>query len=1158
MVALLGPVEIGPPGGPVAPVAQPRLRVLLGLLAVAAGRAVTAEALVDGVWGEEWSPGREKNLHSQVYQLRRRLDALEPGAGPGQGGARLARAGPGYQLVLGQGELDVAVFRDLAERGREAARTGDAAGARALFIQALQLWRGAALADAVPLCSRLAGEAARLEELRLAVVEERVGADLTLGRHGEAAGELAALVAEFPLRERLAALLMTALYRCGRRGEALAVYESTRRVLAGELGLDPGPELAGLQAKVLADDPALAAPAPAAPPAMVPAPVTLGPAAGAVPRPSLAPSEVAAGAAQRQLVERGDFLALLEGLLDEAVGGTGRLVFLGGEAGVGKSAVAAALASTAAGPVVRRGCCDNITTAEPLGPLVDALPELARVLDAEAGVSRFRLFQHVREVLAGSLLLLVLEDVHWADEATLDVLRFVGRRLSGAQLMILATFRSEEVGGDHPLSLVLGDLASLPGVVRMHLPALTAAGVQLLVDRAGSALDADDVYRRTGGNPFYVTEVLAAGDEHVPATVRDAVQARVSRLSPAGREVAAAAAVLGPRAEAGLLAGVAGQPLAAVDECLHHGVLVADGEAVSFRHELARLVVEQSLPHAVRADAHDQALAQLAARGSGDHRRLAYHAAGCGDRAAVLHHAPLAAARAARLGAHREAADQFQLVLRHHDLPDRRRAVLLEQLSYECYLTDQLERARICRLAALEIHQQLNDVLDIGTSQRWLSRVSWMLGRNADSERYAAAAIATLETLAQVRELAMAYSNMAQLRMLAFDTAEAVRWGTKAIELAHELGDRETEMHALNNVGTALAWAGDDSEGHARLTQSLSLALRSDAHEHAARAYTNLGSVSVESRTFSDADQYLRVGIAYCADRDLDHWRLIMTASLAHSQAEQGHYAAAEQSLAEVMRYPDTSPPTRVAALVVAGALAARRGGDSAPPLDEALQTALRTGDTQNLVPVAAARAEAAWIAGHHSAIVTEVGRAWAGAVAHEQQWALGELSWWLRAAGEHRRVPVPPARPFALMLAGEHRAAASQWQALGCPLWSAYALARSPEMRDAQECLDILGRLGAAAVRRAVLRDRHASGLPVPRGPRPASRAHPCGLTAREVEVLGLLADGLSYAEVAERLILSEKTVGHHVSAVLRKLGEPTRSRAVAAAVRRGILTPK
>ncbi len=235
------------------------------------------------------------------------------------------------------------------------------------------------------------------------------------------------------------------------------------------------------------------------------------------------------------LVERADFLASLRGLLSEALDGSGRLVFLGGEAGVGKTTLATALADAAAGPVVRRGSCDNVTTAEALGPILDALPELAVAVDDEAGVSRLRLFQKVRDFLSGSPMVLLLEDVHWADEATLDILRFLGRRLAGSRLMILATFRSEEVGRDHPLSLVMGDLAALPGVIRMQLPALSAAGVRQLLDAAGSALDADAIFQRTGGNPFYVTEVLAAGSETVPATVRDAVLARVARLSRAGR-----------------------------------------------------------------------------------------------------------------------------------------------------------------------------------------------------------------------------------------------------------------------------------------------------------------------------------------------------------------------------------------------------------------------------------------------------------------------------------------------------------------------------------------------------------------------------------------------------------------------------------------------
>src|ERR1700755_1003742 len=195
------------------------------------------------------------------------------------------------------------------------------------------------------------------------------------------------------------------------------------------------------------------------------------------------------------LIERAGFLASLEGLLREALEGSGRLVFLGGEAGVGKTTLAAGLAD-AAGPAVRRGSCDNVTTAEALGPILDAFPELIAAVDADASPSRLRLFRKVREALSGSPMLLLLEDVHWADEATLDILRYLGRRLAGLRLMILATFRSEEVGRDHPLTVVMGDLAGQPGVVRMQLPALSLAGVRQLLSAAGSAADAGGEFRR--------------------------------------------------------------------------------------------------------------------------------------------------------------------------------------------------------------------------------------------------------------------------------------------------------------------------------------------------------------------------------------------------------------------------------------------------------------------------------------------------------------------------------------------------------------------------------------------------------------------------------------------------------------------------------------
>jgi DNA-binding CsgD family transcriptional regulator len=256
-----------------------------------------------------------------------------------------------------------------------------------------------------------------------------------------------------------------------------------------------------------------------------------------------------------------------------------------------------------------------------------------------------------------------------------------------------------------------------------------------------------------------------------------------------------------------------------------------------------------------------------------------------------------------------------------------------------------------------------------------------------------------------------------------------------------------------------------------------------------------------------------------------------------------------------VLSRPDAAPVARMTAAPVAGILACRRGEPDPGCLAEAATLAEGTGEEQRLVPVAAARAEAAWLAGRIGDVVAEVDLAWATAVEHANPWALGELSWWLATAGVRRAVPVPVAEPFRLMLDGAWTAAADAWTALGCPLWAALALGASPDAADGRRALEIVDRLGAAGVRRALLRTRSASGVPVPRGPRPSSRGNPAGLTSRELEVLALLVQGLSNAEVADRLFLSEKTVGHHVSAVLRKLGEPTRSRAVAAALRRRIV---
>ena len=531
LVALLGPVEIGPAGGLMAGVAQPQLRVLLGLLAVAAGRVVSTETLVEGVWGEDWSPRREQNLHTLVYRLRRWLAALEPGAGP-----RLARVGGGYRLALGPGELDAGVFQDVAGRGRAAAQAGDTERARELFGQASALWRGAALADAAPLCSRLAGEAARLEEARLAVLEERVRCDLALGRHGEVAGELAGLVAEFPLRERLAVLLMTALYRCGRRGEALAAYDRSRRVLAEELGLDPGPELAGLQAQVLADDPALGAPAPP--------PGARGAAPGVVPRQLPAGVGFFAGR-EAELKE-------LDALLDQAGldsgangdGGPGGAVVISavaGMAGVGKTALAVHWARRVAGRFPDGQLYANlrgfdpgaaVTPEEAAGWFLVALGVPTAQIPADAQ-ARYGLY---RSVLAGRRVLIVLDNA--ADATQVRPL------LPGSPgCLVVVTSRS-----------ALAGLVTAEGAWPLRLGLLSPdEAVRLLAVRLGP--------ERVAAEPEAVAD-LTARCGHLPlALAVMAARAAADAKLPLGMLAGQLAGATGARAVAPGTAGLGPGPL---------------------------------------------------------------------------------------------------------------------------------------------------------------------------------------------------------------------------------------------------------------------------------------------------------------------------------------------------------------------------------------------------------------------------------------------------------------------------------------------------------------------------------------------------------------------------------------------------------------------
>ncbi|MCW2759619.1 MAG: helix-turn-helix transcriptional regulator, partial [Nocardioidaceae bacterium] len=368
------------------------------------------------------------------------------------------------------------------------------------------------------------------------------------------------------------------------------------------------------------------------------------------------------------LVEREEQHARLAGLLADVERGAGALALVTGEAGIGKtSLVRGFCAGLPSGVRVLRGGCDPVEAPRPLGPLhevgLQVGGQLAVVLAGdEARLHRFRALQ---ETLAtGPLTVLVVEDVHWADDATLDLLTFLGRRADSLRALVVLTSRDR--AGHVRADRVIGDLVSLPTVHRIEVPALTVAGLRAL----GEVEDAELLHRRTGGNPFFVTEVLASGRAGMPTNVRDAVLSRTADLSAGAREVVELVSVVPDRADLELVRAATAAEPGSLDECQAAGLLVPTPRGLGFRHEIAREAVESSLTAARSAELHATVLRELSRRPGSPDAVLSHHADLAGEGAAVLRHAPRAAIQASRLGAHRESVIHLDRALRYADRLD--------------------------------------------------------------------------------------------------------------------------------------------------------------------------------------------------------------------------------------------------------------------------------------------------------------------------------------------------------------------------------------------------------------------------------------------------------------------------------------------------------
>jgi DNA-binding CsgD family transcriptional regulator len=680
----------------------------------------------------------------------------------------------------------------------------------------------------------------------------------------------------------------------------------------------------------------------------------------------------------------------------------------------------------------------------------------------------------------------------------------------------------------------------------MKLSALSPTAVAELAEPYGA--DPDELYAKTAGNPFFVAEALAAGADVIPETVREAVLARAARLSSSGRSVLEVVALVPPQAELWLLEAIAGESSGGLEECLASGMLRSDPAGIVFRHELARLAVEDSVAPQRRLELNRAALAALSERPDGtvDYARLAHHAEAAGDQEAVVRFAPAAARRAAALGAHREAAAQYARTLRFGaDLPLSERADLLHLRSIECYVTDDNDDAIEAGQEELELRRALGQRREEAEALSWLAYILWCPGRSAESLQAREQAVAILEGLAPSRELAKAWMDT-------WSVAEV----TRALDLAIDLGELDVAIRALSILGNGRFTQG----GRETLEQCIELAKEEGLVEAVGWIYSHAVGAALGARQYAAAVELSDKAVDFCSEHGLELYRFYALGYRARAELDQGHWDKAADTAAAVLRIRRASILPRIYGLVVLGLVRARRGD---PGHEELLEEGWALGEPTNelerMGAAAAARAEAAWLTGDRDGVVAATERPLRLAQQKENKVAIGELALWRRRSGLNEEIPARTAEPYASQLSGNWAEAAAFWDEAGCRYEAALARADSGNEEQLRRALEELQRLGArpaAAIVAGRLRGQGARGLP--RGPRRATQENPAGLTPRQLEVLELVAEGMRDSEIAARLVLSERTVGHHVSAILRKLAVRNRGQAAAEAARLGLFVQR
>lgn len=850
------------------------------------------------------------------------------------------------------------------------------------------------------------------------------------------------------------------------------------------------------------------------------------------------------------LLERENELALLGGLLDDVGTAGGKVVLIRGEAGIGKSSLVRGFLSSVADTAhAHVGYCDDLQTPQPFGPLWDISRDDARLDESLRASNRQAALQAFFEILTPLLRpnVVVIEDTHWSDEATLDAIKYAGRRIARTNGLLVLTYRDEEVDLDNPLRTVLGALPS-ENVARIELGGLSKAAVAEII--AESGLGADEVLEATHGNPFFVTEMaLTVGDE-VPSSVSDSVMARVGRLSILAREMLRFMSVIPERTSRAELDALMGNVESQLAECERLGLLDAGAETVAFQHELIRRTIEASLTTSETIAIH-RALLEVLSEDS-DPARLVHHARGANDVDLMLELVPRAARAAAAVGGHREASSHYRSLEPHlKRLTGEEQARLLAHWALMEYYLGHEESVQLLE-RSIHLNRQLDNRHDLANALELAMTVHETHGHASAARQYGEEAIELLREDGPPVDLASALSRYAYLLIHIGEGRPADRAVEESLVLAQEHGHEQARLRALAVKGQLAVVRGQPG-GLGLVEQVRQEAEAGGYRFEEAKALRNLAYIALEISDLAMEEDVARRAKETAIRYELPTIEVEADSIYADALMRKGDWAAAEEL---AMARLGSQINTDLHLKRVLGLLRLRMGRPGAREfLEDAWSIAERYQEVDFFLHVGACLAEQMWITGRSEApLTTRLLALVEHGIYMEFPWPAGWLAFWLWRLESLDEAPVGVPEPYALAIRGEVSEAAGVWEARRMPYRRAAVLSCGDTSQQL-DSLEILESLGAEAVAAKVRKDLRDQGVAVPRGKGRVTRKHAAGLTARQAEVLELLAERLSNPEIADRLFLSPRTVENHVSAVLAKLDSTTREEAVERARSRGLL---